>query len=82
MSCLHVLRVSKVCLSVSDYVAVFAHTLRTLRCIMPHAIFFSAGIDTTRLTLRFALLHMATYPEIQAKVQEEIDRVVGKLFQK
>ena len=50
---------------------------------MPHAIyFFSAGIDTTRLTLRFALLHMATYPEIQAKVQEEIDRVVGKLFQK
>ena len=43
--------------------------------------FLSAGIDTTRLTLRFALLHMATYPEIQARVQEEIDRVVGKYNQ-
>ena len=39
-------------------------------------IFFS-GIDTSRLTLRYALLHMAVYPEIQSKVQEEIDRVVG-----
>lgn len=38
---------------------------------------FFAGIDTSRLTLRFALLHMAAYPDIQAKVQEEIDRVVG-----
>lgn len=38
---------------------------------------FFAGIDTSRMTLRWALLHMVAYPEIQAKVQEEIDRVVG-----
>ena len=40
--------------------------------------FVSAGIDTSRMTIRWALLHMAVYPEIQAKVQEEIDSVVGK----
>ena len=40
--------------------------------------FLTAGIDTSRLTLRWALYHMAVYPEIQAKVQEEIDSVVGK----
>ncbi|WAR13175.1 CP17A-like protein [Mya arenaria] len=39
---------------------------------------FSAGVDTSRMTLRFALLHMAAYPDIQAKAQEEIDRVVGR----
>ena len=40
--------------------------------------FISAGIDTSRLTLRWALLHMVAYPNIQKKVQEEIDKVVGK----
>lgn len=38
---------------------------------------FPAGIDTSRLSLRFAMLHMVAYPDIQKKVQEEIDRVVG-----
>ena len=37
----------------------------------------AAGIDASRFTLRWAILHMAAYPEIQTKVQEEIDRVVG-----
>ena len=41
---------------------------------------FSAGIDTSRLSLRFAILHMAAYPAIQLKVQQEIDRVVGKSY--
>ena len=40
-------------------------------------IFYIAGIDTSRLSLRFAILHMVAYPEIQKKVQEEVDRVVG-----
>ncbi|WAR13177.1 CP17A-like protein [Mya arenaria] len=39
--------------------------------------FKRAGLDTSRLTLQFELLHVAAYPDIQAKAQEEIDRVVG-----
>ena len=35
-------------------------------------------MDTSRFTLRFAVLHMAAYPDIQKKVQAEIDRVVGE----
>ena len=40
--------------------------------------YFVGGIATSRLSLRFAVLHMVAYPDIQKKVQEEIDRVVGK----
>lgn len=47
------------------------HIIQTLADI------FFAGIDTSRLTLRYAILHMAVYPEIQSKVQDEIDSVVG-----
>ncbi|XP_053400359.1 steroid 17-alpha-hydroxylase/17,20 lyase-like isoform X2 [Mercenaria mercenaria] len=39
---------------------------------------FFAGIDTSRFTLRFALLHMVAFPDIQEKVQEEIDNAVGR----
>ncbi|NXJ86944.1 CP2J2 protein, partial [Trogon melanurus] len=37
-----------------------------------------AGTETTSTTLRWALLFMATYPEIQARVQAEIDTVIGQ----
>ncbi|XP_067426968.1 cytochrome P450 2K1-like [Thunnus thynnus] len=38
---------------------------------------FAAGTDTTATTLRWGLLLMAKYPQIQDKVQDELSRVVG-----
>ncbi|XP_027766991.1 cytochrome P450 2J3-like [Empidonax traillii] len=40
-----------------------------------------AGTETTSSTLRWALLFMASYPEIQARVQAEIDAVIGQARQ-
>ncbi|XP_078619568.1 cytochrome P450 2U1-like [Branchiostoma floridae x Branchiostoma japonicum] len=38
---------------------------------------FLAGTDTTATTLRWALLYMILHPDIQEKVQQEIDSVLG-----
>ncbi|XP_072014455.1 cytochrome P450 2J3-like [Amphiura filiformis] len=40
--------------------------------------FFVAGTETTSTTLRFALLYMIKFPDVQKRVQEEIDSVVGR----
>ncbi|GAB6023743.1 hypothetical protein CHUAL_008499 [Chamberlinius hualienensis] len=37
----------------------------------------AAGTDTSATTLTWAALYMAKYPEIQKKVQDEIDQVIG-----
>lgn len=39
---------------------------------------FIAGSETTNKSLGFIMLHMIRKPEIQQKMQEEIDRVVGR----
>ena len=38
---------------------------------------FLAGSETTSTTLTWAALYMVRYPEVQKKVQEELDNVVG-----
>ncbi|TFK52120.1 cytochrome P450 [Heliocybe sulcata] len=39
---------------------------------------YIAGVDTTFSAFRVFLLAMAMYPEVQAKAQMELDRIVGK----
>ena len=39
---------------------------------------FLGGTETSATTLRWSLLYMITYPEIQVRVQKEIDSVVGR----
>ena len=38
---------------------------------------FLAGSETTSTTLTWAVLYMVRYPEVQRRVQEELDEVVG-----
>ena len=39
---------------------------------------FLAGTETTSTTLRWAILYMVAFPDVQRKVHEEINRVVGR----
>nr|XP_038946667.1 cytochrome P450 2C13, male-specific isoform X1 [Rattus norvegicus] len=52
------------------------YTLEHL-AIMVTDLFF-AGIETVSSTMRFALLLLMKYPHVTAKVQEEIDHVIGR----
>ncbi|XP_071505487.1 cytochrome P450 1A5-like [Diadema antillarum] len=48
------------------------HLVQTIRNI------FGAGIMTSRDTLLWALAIFAEYPDVQAKIQTEIDQVIGR----
>ncbi|XP_069461878.1 cytochrome P450 2K4-like [Ambystoma mexicanum] len=48
---------------------------KNLICIVRNL--FSAGMETTATTLRWGLLLMNKYPDVQQKVQGEIERVLG-----
>ena len=39
---------------------------------------FSAGTDTTALTLRWAILYMTIYSDVQSRIHKEIDELVGR----
>ncbi|XP_033643980.1 cytochrome P450 2J6-like isoform X1 [Asterias rubens] len=39
---------------------------------------FGAGTETTSTTLRWALLYMIAFPDIQSRVQKELDEAVGR----
>ena len=38
----------------------------------------TAGIDTSQNTMKWIILLMANYPEMQNKMREEIDSVIGE----
>jgi cytochrome P450 len=42
---------------------------------------FMAGSETTSSTLGFAVLYMLHHPEVQRRVQDELDSVVGRSSQ-
>ena len=37
-----------------------------------------AGTDTTSITMSWAMVYLTNYPDIQRKIQEELDQVVGR----
>nr|QSD59122.1 CYP3681A1 [Diaphanosoma celebensis]QST15080.1 CYP370C11 protein [Diaphanosoma celebensis] len=52
-------------------------TFSDLQLITSVANLFVAGGETTSTTLRWAVLLLAYHPEVQRRMQEEIDRVIG-----
>ncbi len=38
----------------------------------------AGGTDTSRYTFNFLLLYTAMYPEVQDKLHDEVDRVLGR----
>ena len=38
---------------------------------------FSAGIETTSNTIGFAIAYLAKYSDVQTKIQNELDQIIG-----
>uniref|UniRef100_A0A8C6GSW2 unspecific monooxygenase n=1 Tax=Mus spicilegus TaxID=10103 RepID=A0A8C6GSW2_MUSSI len=60
----------------ANHVEQAEYSLENLVCTINNL--FAAGTETTSTTLRYALLLLMKYPDVTAKVQEEIDHVVGR----
>ncbi|NWV82410.1 CP1A5 protein, partial [Dasyornis broadbenti] len=39
---------------------------------------FGAGFDTVTIAVSWSLMYLVTYPDIQKKIQEELDQVIGR----
>ncbi|NXM76916.1 CP1A5 protein, partial [Serilophus lunatus] len=39
---------------------------------------FGAGFDTVTIALSWSLMYLVTYPDIQRKIQEELDQTIGR----
>lgn len=51
--------------------------LTKLEVLAQSVIFMEAGYETTGNLMHFALYHVASLPEVQERLREEIDSVVG-----
>ena len=51
---------------------------KDLQLIVSMGDFFVAGGETTSTTLRWAVLLLSYHPDVQRKMQEEIDLIVGR----
>lgn len=77
-------KVSSLCCGISfELKYEFNNTLHTSILQEKHLIevikdLYAAGIETSNTTLTWSLLYMATWPEIQKKVQQQLDEVIGR----
>ncbi|XP_077982770.1 steroid 17-alpha-hydroxylase/17,20 lyase-like [Glandiceps talaboti] len=55
-----------------------AHSLTDINLRQTVADIFSAGLHTTTLTLNWCVAYLVNYPDVQRKVQEELDDVIGQ----
>ena len=51
------------------------HKLTDSEIVGQNIVFLQAGSETSSITLGFTSYHLAIYPEVQDKLQEEIDRI-------
>ena len=63
--------------SLPEYVEDKNHSVSKGRFVATLSEFMTAGFETTNTTLKWIILYMIANPEVQRRVQEEIDEVVG-----